>query len=74
LRHFPADGSRWFEDHFGFRARLVRWYGESRLFGLVTSPSTAVVKGKDGWFFYADDGGLEDFVSETLLSAAEIAN
>ena len=24
----------WFDDHFGFRSRLVRWYGESRLFVL----------------------------------------
>src|ERR1700720_2073566 len=38
----------WFDDHFGFRASLVRWYGESRLFGLGVSPSAAVIKGRDG--------------------------
>ena len=70
-------GSRfgaWFDDHFGFRARLVRWYGESRLFGLGVSPSTAVVKGSDGWFFYADDEGMTDYAEERPLTAAEIAN
>ena len=51
----PGFGA-WFDDHFGFRSTLVRWYGESRLFGLGVSPSAAVVKGRDGWFFYADDG------------------
>ena len=29
----------WFDDHFGFRSSLVRWYGESRLFGLGVGPS-----------------------------------
>ncbi len=47
--------SDWFDDHFGFRSTLVRWYGESRLFVLGVSPSAAVVKGEGGWFFYGDD-------------------
>ena len=74
LRHYPVDANQWFADHFGFRAQLVRWYGESRLFLLDSSPSTAVMKGKDGWFFYADDGALEDMTRETPLSSAEVAN
>jgi hypothetical protein len=64
--------SRWFEDHFGFRASLVRWYGESRYFWLGASPSPAVIKGRDGWLFYADDGGAEDATNETLLDAGEL--
>jgi hypothetical protein len=58
----------WFEDHFGFRARLVRWYGETRLFWLDVSPTSSVLRGRDGWLFYADDGGLEDFTNESLLT------
>jgi alginate O-acetyltransferase complex protein AlgJ len=65
---------RWFDDHFGFRSTLVRWYGESRLFGLGVSPSAAVVKGGDGWFFYADDEGMTDYVDERPLTPPEIAN
>src|SRR5213596_501626 len=30
--------SLWFEDHFGFRSLLVRWYGRSRLGLLGVSP------------------------------------
>ena len=63
---------RWFEDHFAFRATLVRWYGETRYFWLGVSPSPTVIKGRDGWLFYADDGSLEDCVNETLLSASEL--
>jgi alginate O-acetyltransferase complex protein AlgJ len=70
-----GDGvSLWFEDHFGFRAALVRWYGESRLFLLGVSPSTAVVKGRNGWFFYGDDKSIEDYANDEPLSAEGMAN
>ena len=69
-RHLDA----WFEDHFGFRAALVRWYAESRLFALGVSPTTAVTKGSDGWFFYADDWALEDYISADPLSPSAIMN
>ena len=66
--------SAWFGDHFGFRSRLVRWYGESRLFVLGVSPSTAVVAGRDGWYFYADDKAVEDYANVELMTEEAIAN
>ncbi|HTK30112.1 MAG TPA: hypothetical protein VL309_11190 [Vicinamibacterales bacterium] len=69
-----AKTSAWFEDHFGFRAALVRWYGESRLFVLGVSPTTAVVKGGGGWFFYADDKAIEDYTNDPPMTASEIEN
>ncbi len=72
LAAFPNGFSNWFEDHFGFRARLVRWYGESRLFALHVSPSTTVVRGRDGWLFYGDDGGMEDYANERPLTKDEV--
>lgn len=65
---------KWFEDHFGFRARLVRWYGETRLFGLHVSPSSAVALGKHEWLFYADDNAVDDYTNASLMSEWEIAN
>jgi hypothetical protein len=72
VSEFPIGLAHWFDDHFGFRAALVRWYGESRLFGLGVSPSTAVVLGRDGWLFYADDGGMQDYTNEQPLSNGEL--
>jgi alginate O-acetyltransferase complex protein AlgJ len=66
--------SAWFGDHFGFRSTLVRWYGETRLFGLGVSPSAAVVAGRDGWFFYADDKAVEDYANVELMTVEGIAN
>ena len=71
---WPSGLDLWFQDHFGFRSTLVRWYGESRYFGLHVSPSSQVVRGKDGWLYYAEDAGLDDFTNEHLLPPGEIAN
>jgi alginate O-acetyltransferase complex protein AlgJ len=74
MADFPAGFSTWFEDHFGFRARLVRWYGESRLFVLRVSPSATVIKGEHGWFFYGDDSAVEDYANVAPLTDAALAN
>jgi alginate O-acetyltransferase complex protein AlgJ len=70
----PIAFSSWFDDHFGFRSRLVRWYGESRLFVLGVSPSAAVVKGEHGWFFYGDDKSIEDYARVEPMTGQELAN
>ena len=64
----------WFDDHFGFRSTLVRWYGEMRLFVLGTPPSPAVVQGRDGWFYYGEDGSIEDYARAEPLTPAALDN
>jgi alginate O-acetyltransferase complex protein AlgJ len=71
---WPSGLDLWFQDHFGYRSTLVRWYGESRYFGLQVSPSAQVVRGQDGWLYYGDDGGLDDFTNDNLLPPGEIEN
>ena len=70
IRNYPAGFTAWFEDHFGFRARLVRWYGETRLFALRVSPTPSVVNGRDDWFFYGEDGSLDDYAHVDPLTPA----
>ena len=74
LAAFPGDLGRWFDDHFGFRADLVRWDAEGRLFAFDTSASSAVMRGKDGWLFYADDGATEDVAEASPLDAGAVDN
>jgi hypothetical protein len=69
---YPDAFSRWFEDHFAGRAHLVRWSGEIRLFGLGVSPAETVIAGRNGWLYYADDGGVDDYANETPLSDGEV--
>jgi alginate O-acetyltransferase complex protein AlgJ len=71
---YPTGLAAWFDDHFGFRSTLVRWYGESRLFALRVTPSSAVVKGEDGWFFYGDDKAVEDYAQVDPMTPEALAN
>jgi len=64
----------WFTDHFAFRSTLVRTYGISRYLWLGVSSSPSVTLGPDGWLFFVDDGGLEDFTNQTPLTESEIQN
>jgi alginate O-acetyltransferase complex protein AlgJ len=72
VRTFLPRLDAWFADHFAFRSTLVRWYGISRYFWLGVSPSSAVAPSRDGWLFYVEDGGLEDFTNENLLTEHEL--
>ncbi|MBP7777618.1 MAG: hypothetical protein KA371_10850 [Acidobacteria bacterium] len=67
-----ADFSRHFATRFAFRPRLVRWQAALRytLFGV--SPLTTVLRGRDGWWFYADDGAIEDATRATPFTAVEL--
>lgn len=66
---YPDAFTAWWGDNFGFRSTLVRWSGELRWFGLAVSPSTTVVRGKDGWLYYAGDSGMDDYVRESPFDA-----
>ena len=72
LRAFPAAASHYFEDHFGLRARLVRWQAELRLRLLRVSASPDVILGRDGWLFYAGDGASDDIASAVPFSRDEL--
>ena len=72
MAEYPDGFSRWFEDHFAGRAHLVRWSGEIHLFGLGVSPADTVIAGRDGWLYYADDGGVDDYANATPLTEGEV--
>jgi hypothetical protein len=72
LRAFPAAAARYFEDHFGLRARLVRWQALLRLRALGSSASPDVIVGRDGWLFYHADGAAEDIASAVPFTRGEL--
>lgn len=72
LRAFPGAATRYFEDHFGLRARLVRWQALLRLRVLGVSASPDVIVGREGWLFYAGDGGAEDIASAVPFTRDEL--
>ncbi len=72
IRALPEQLTRYFEDHFAFRQRFVRWQAILRLRVLGVSPSEAVIKGRDGWLFYADDGAMKDYAEAPPFTADEL--
>ena len=72
LLSWPGSFKSWFEDHFGFRRQLIRAHALTMFEGLGVSPSPTVLIGKDGWFYYTDDGALDDYVSAVPLTDPEL--
>jgi hypothetical protein len=62
LRGYVADLERYFNDHFGFRNRLIRWQHLWKYDFFKNSSSDSnehsVIIGRDGWLFYAGDNTL----------------
>jgi len=61
IKDFPRLYQSYFNDHFGFRNALVRINFLLKYKLLNVSPSSQVVIGKEGWFFYKGDGSIEDY-------------
>lgn len=61
-----------FDTHFGFRQQLVHAHALASIRTMNVSPSPAVIKGLNGWLYYADDDALEDYESSAPMSAQEL--
>lgn len=58
---WPDSFQKYFEDHFALRTRLIDWRSSLLWNGLRTSASDTVIAGRQGWLFYAADGGIDDW-------------
>jgi alginate O-acetyltransferase complex protein AlgJ len=74
IGRFGNQFGKWFEDHFGLRSDLIRWYGITRYFWMGVSPSSNVMVGRDGWLFYSEDGGLPDYTNNEPLTERELSD
>jgi hypothetical protein len=76
LQAYPAGIDAWLNDHFGLRQALIHAHSRLLYFGLHTSPSPKVVRGRDGWLFYhgtAKDGRpIVDYRGAAPLSPAHL--
>lgn len=67
-----AQAAARFDGHFAFRATLVRWQAWLRVTLAGVSPLPTVWRGREGWWYYADDGVVEDATNATPFTAAEL--
>lgn len=62
----------YFDTHFGFRQQLLHAHALASIRTMNVSPSSAVIRGRDGWLYYADDDALEDYESNAPMSEQEL--
>ncbi|HEY5232625.1 MAG TPA: alginate O-acetyltransferase [Verrucomicrobiae bacterium] len=60
LRKYVAGLELYYNDHFGFRKRLIRWQHKWK-HELFKESSPDVILGRDGWLFYSGDNMIENF-------------
>ncbi len=72
LAVWPAAFQQYFDDHFALRAQLINWRATALWKWLRTSSSDTVIAGKDDWLFYADDGGVQDWIQAEPFSGHEL--
>lgn len=72
LAEFPRKYEAYFNDHFGFRKRLIRWLSIAKVTVLGTSSSPDVLIGKNGWLFYSGAGALDYYRSTRLFKPDEL--
>jgi alginate O-acetyltransferase complex protein AlgJ len=67
-------GLKWldyFDEHFPLRTALIHAHALTSM-ALHVSPSPTVIRGTDGWLYYADDSALDDYLSTTPMTSAEL--
>jgi alginate O-acetyltransferase complex protein AlgJ len=72
-RTYIAGLEGYFNDHFGFRKRLVRWnnHWKGQLFHDATAE---VLIGRDGWLYYSGCDMLAHWTRQRTWSAEDLAN
>ena len=62
----------WFNDHFGFRKRLVRLHGKWKRDLFKDSSLADVIVGRDGWLFYGGGRMIDNHRGTSLLSTNDL--
>ena len=73
-RDFVSGVENYFNDHFGFRKRLIRWnnHWKEQLFH-DTSHREAIV-GREGWLFFSGDRMIEDWTRQAAWTERDLHN
>jgi hypothetical protein len=71
-REFVAGIENYFNDHFGFRKRLVRWNNRWKGQLFHDAPRREVLIGQNGWLFYAGPHMMENWARSEMWSAKDL--
>ncbi len=74
LDEFPAQFEAFYNDHFGLRQALVKWYNLLRVAWLQVSPSEWVLVGNRGWLFQGGGPHIRDTRNDWPYGRGELAH
>ena len=73
-RDFITGVESYFNDHFGFRKRLIRWSNNWKGQLFKDPSSREVLMGRDGWLFFSGDQMYENWSREASFSEQDLEN
>lgn len=69
---WPGAFQKYFDDNFMLRNHLIDWRSSLLWTSLGTSSTDQVITGKQGWLFYAADGGIDDWTQAEPFTPEEL--
>lgn len=72
IQEFVNGLGAYFNDHFGFRKRLVRWERRWKWQFFHDARAAETIIGKDGWFYFSDGHMVDDVRGTRPFSEGEI--
>ena len=74
LQNYVAASEVYFNDHFGFRKRLIRWFQQwkTRLFEDQGVLMKRVVTGQNGWLFYGEEQMVDHYLGIVKFTPAQL--
>jgi alginate O-acetyltransferase complex protein AlgJ len=71
-RQFVSGLESYFNDHFGFRKRLIRTNNRWKRQLFRDAPAHDVLAGRDGWLFFVGEGTLDHAMGTALFSQEDL--
>jgi len=72
IRKFPAGFEAYYNDHYGYRKRLIRWYQRWKISLYRDRSVYRVTIGKDGWLFWAQQEMVENYLGLTPFTEDQL--
>lgn len=72
IEKFPMDFEAYYNDHFGFRKKLINLNNHIKVNWLKISPSARVLIGKNGWLYYAGENSIDYYRANCQLDLGQL--
>lgn len=72
LEQYPLQFEAFYNDHFGYRRKLIDWLNNMRVRWLQSSSSPRVCLGKEGWLYYEYEPLGNDYTTHRPFTVEEL--